>query len=164
MIVIADTTPINYLVLLSKTEVLRRLYGRVIIPAAVIAELKAHAAPPEVRCWASAPPPWLEVRQVLAPSESALAPLDEGEREAIVLAEQLRADVLLMDDLGGPREAGRRRLNVTGTLTVLFIAAERGFLDDFPATLQELRRTGFRASPQLIRFFLDRYSKSRDKV
>lgn len=161
MIVIADTTPINHLVLLDSAETLKQLYGRVIVPAAVLAELRVQAAPPEVRHWAERPPSWLEVRQVIVPSDRALAVLDAGEREAIALAQQLQAEVLLMDDLGGRREAQRRHLRVTGTLTVLFLAAERGLLDDFPATLQRLQQTGFRASPKLIQFFLDRYSELR---
>jgi hypothetical protein len=44
---------------------------------------------------------------------------------------------------------------------VLFLAAQRGLLEDFPATLLQLQETGFRASPELIQFFLDRYSKLR---
>jgi len=164
MIVIADTTPINHLVLLGKTEILRQRYGRVIIPGAVIDKLSTPSAPHDVSRWAANPPLWLEIRQAVPPIDSALAALGEGERQAIALAEQLSADVLLMDDLGGRREAQRRRLKVTGTLTVLFLAAERGFLDDFAGTLQKLQRTGFRASPQLIRLFLDRYSKSREKM
>jgi hypothetical protein len=46
MIVIADTTPINYLLLLGRAEALQQLYGRVIVPAAVLAELQVQAAPP----------------------------------------------------------------------------------------------------------------------
>jgi predicted nucleic acid-binding protein len=158
MTVIADTTPVNHLVLLRRADHLRKLYGRVIVPAAVLAELGAEAAPAPVRQWAASPPSWLKVRRVTVPPDRFLAALDPGEREAIVLAEYLHADVLLMDDLGGRREAERRHLNVTGTLTVLFLAAERGLLDDFPATLQQLQQTGFRASSRLLKMFLDRYS------
>lgn len=127
----------------------------------MLAELQVPAAPPEVRHWAERPPLWLEVRQAAVPPDHALALPDAGGREAIALAEQLHADVLLMDDLGGRQEAQRRHLKVTGTLTVLFLAAERGLVQDFPATLKQLQETGFRASPELIQFFLDRYSRLR---
>jgi predicted nucleic acid-binding protein len=161
MIVIADTTPINHLVLLGKEAILHELYGRVMVPAAVLAELRVQAAPPAVRHWIANPPAWLEVRRLSSAFDSSLPTLDAGEREAILLAEELRADLLLMDDLGGRREAQRRRIKVAGTLTVLLLGTERGLIEDFPVTLQQLQETGFRASPKLIEFFLDRYAEWR---
>ena len=49
MIVVSDTTPLNYLVLVSKQDILPLLFGRVIVPEAVMRELQVAAAPPEVR-------------------------------------------------------------------------------------------------------------------
>jgi len=49
MIVVSDTTPLNYLVLVGKQDILRLLFGQVIVPEAVMRELQAAAAPPEVR-------------------------------------------------------------------------------------------------------------------
>lgn len=51
MIVIADTTPINYLVLIGEIEILPMLYGQIFVPTAVFEELKAEAAPHEVKIW-----------------------------------------------------------------------------------------------------------------
>ena len=53
MIVIADTTPLNYLVLIDQSNLLPRLYGRVLIPSAVYQELQAEGAPASVRDWAA---------------------------------------------------------------------------------------------------------------
>lgn len=61
-----------------------------------------------------------------------------------------------MDDLGGRKEAARRNLNIAGTLTVLYLGAGRGLVEDFPVTLKQLVATGFRASPEIIQLFLDR--------
>jgi len=74
---------------------------------------------------------WRSTRTAL-PADPSLAHLDAGEHDAIILAQNLKADLLLMDDLGGRREAVRRNLKITGTLTVLYIAAGRGLIEDFP--------------------------------
>jgi predicted nucleic acid-binding protein len=97
MIVIADASPLHYLVLLEHAEVLRYLYGRVIIPKAVVEELQAKKAPSVVREWITNPP-WLQIQQITVPPDPALAELVPGEREAIVLAEALRADALIIDE------------------------------------------------------------------
>lgn len=106
MIVVADTSPLNYLVLIGHVDLLPRMYGRVVVPEGVATELVDPGSPPEVRSWASTRPIWLEVRRVDVPAGSGLDAVDAGEAEAIVLAEELRPDVLLMiDDRDGRREA-----------------------------------------------------------
>lgn len=160
MIVISDTTPINYLVLLQQAEALHELYGRVIVPQAVFDELQHERTPAVVKEWIAQRPSWVEVRQVSAPSDTALEKLDEGEREAIILAEQLRADALIMDERDGAREAERRNLRVTGTLGVLDEAAARGLLN-LPEVIERLRHTSFRASPALLHTLLERHAKRK---
>ena len=98
MIVIADTTPLHYLVLLNYADILRELYGRVIIPEAVFRELQVDRTPARVKQWIASRPDWLEVRRASVPHDLALIELDPGEREAIALAENLRADALILDD------------------------------------------------------------------
>jgi len=159
MIVIADATPLNHLILINQASILEALYGRVIVPSAVLSELQAQAAPPKVMAWISHRPDWLEVDPRVFPADPSLAHLDPGERDAIILAVNLGAELLLMDDLGGRQEAARRNLRITGTLTVLYLAAGRGLVEDFPATLQQLLRTGFRASPEIVQMFLDRHAQ-----
>ena len=86
MIVVADTSPLNYLIRLGHPDVLREIYGRVVVPYAVLIEMQHPEAPEEVRAWASAPPAWLEAIQVRQLDESLAAELGAGEREAISLA------------------------------------------------------------------------------
>jgi predicted nucleic acid-binding protein len=81
--------------------------------------------------------------------------LDPGEREAILLAQELQADLLLMDDRQGRQEAQRRALTVTGTLEVLERAAERGWLD-LPSALTRLQATNFYLPALLVRDLLAR--------
>lgn len=161
MIVIADTTPLNHLILIEQDRLLQALYGRVIVPTAVLSELQSQGAPPRVQAWMRSRPDWLEVNDAVFPADPTLAHLDAGERDAILLAQNLKADVLLMDDLGERQAAARRNLNVSGTLTVLYLGAGRGFVEDFPATLNLLLKSGFRASPEIIQFFLERHAKRK---
>lgn len=102
MVVVADTSPINYLVLIAQIGLLVGLYTRTLIPPAVLAELKHPLAPKPVRDWADNAPRWLEV---LSPKTSLDLPkLDPGETEAIALATEMHADVVLIDEQGGGRK------------------------------------------------------------
>jgi predicted nucleic acid-binding protein len=156
MIVIADTSPLNYLVLIGEAEILQRLYGRVVIPDAVLRELQHFETPTAVSEWIARRPAWLEIERTTIPPDPALRLLGEGEREAITLALQHGPDVLLLIDEGkGRREAQRRKLRTTGTLGVLNDAASRGWVD-LPSAFERLRQTTFRASPSLMQILLDR--------
>ena len=64
MIVVADSGPLHYLILLEQTELLRRFYGQVLVPEPVAGELSAAAAPAVVRDWITKPPNWVDVRPV----------------------------------------------------------------------------------------------------
>jgi predicted nucleic acid-binding protein len=162
MIVIADTTPLNYLVLIDQPNLLPHLYGRVLIPPAVYEELQAEGTPAPVRDWAANHPAWLEVRPVLLPWDIGLDPLDEGEREAIALALEMKADLLIVDDRDARIEASRRKLIVIGTLRVLEDAAQLGLID-LPQALQRLQQTTFRASAKLLQAMRDRDAARKKK-
>jgi predicted nucleic acid-binding protein len=157
MIVIADTSPLHYLILLELADVLQHLYGRVIIPEAVVSELQAQKTPAAVRRWIISPPEMAAKRQIAVPPDPALAELDPGEREAIALAETLRADALIIDEKMGRREAERRKLRVIGTVRVLDDAAEARLVD-LPAALPRLLAFGFYLDAKLSQFLLDRDS------
>jgi len=156
MLVVADTSPINYLVLLEHTALLPALYTRVILPPAVVLELRDAEAPTAVRAWIADLPGWCEMRRPASDVDTeALAHLGAGEREAIVLAEELQADFLLIDEKDGRRAALSRALTVTGTLGVLERAAERGLID-LPSTLARLLTTSFRVRDELLQAMLAR--------
>lgn len=155
MIVVADTSPINFLVLIGEQDLLAALFGRVIIPQAVFGELAAAATPSIVRQWLANRPQWIEVRTPTSAPDSALSHLDEGEREAIQLVEELKADLLLVDEKAARRVAAERNLNTSGTLGVLDRAAEKGLVD-FSRAFYKLKQTSFYISPSVEDFFLDR--------
>lgn len=162
MIVIADTSPLHYLILIEHTHVLHALYGRVLIPPAVASELNQERTPEMIRTWLARRPDWLEVRSPKNSLSEILRDLGDGEREAIALAEELGADALLLDDRPARYEAERRHLIVLGTLRVLADAAQHG-LANLRLALTRLRETNFRASPELIQALLDRDAQLKRK-
>jgi predicted nucleic acid-binding protein len=160
-VIVSNTTPINYLVLIDHIAVLPQLYARVIIPQAVLEELQDEGTPVKVKVWVAAHPAWLEVRMVAVPLDASLAVLDVGEREAIGLAQELAADALIIDEPAGRVAAQRQGVRVIGTLRVLYDAAAAG-LCDLAQAYKRLQHTTFRAHPDLYRAFLDMHSQRRD--
>src|SRR5579863_3198265 len=155
MIVIADSSPLRYLILIGRVEILRDLFRQIVVPASVIGELAHPNSPAPVHAWIVNPPEWLILRVPQSVDKSLSGRLGAGESEAIAIAEELGADALLTDDNAARKEAERRRIPVQGTLGVLDLAAQIG-LADLPAALADLSATNFRASRKLIQFFLDR--------
>ena len=152
MIVVADTSPINYLVQIGEPDLLHRLYREVIVPAAVVRELRAAKTPEVVRAWIEQAPFWVRIADPVELLEG-LSFLDAGEHQAISLAIRLQADLLLIDEQTGRREARRLNLGVTGTLGVLKASAEAGYLN-LANALERLSRTNFFISEQLKRAIL----------
>jgi len=148
MIVVADTSPLNYLVTTGYDHLLPKLFGGILIPPAVFEELSDPNAPEPVRQWIGNLPEWIEIRPaigVVLPIEK----LGKGEAEGIALAEAIKADLILIDDAEAREEAERRNLTVTGTLGVLRLAALQGMIDISKA-IASLLSTSFYVSPRLV--------------
>ncbi|HLN03633.1 MAG TPA: hypothetical protein VK335_30380 [Bryobacteraceae bacterium] len=135
------------------------LYGRVLIPAAVADELNHESTPEVVRAWLSGCPSWLEIRQPTQTLEPKVD-LDRGEQEAIALAEEVAADLLLVDEWDARIEAERRHLRVVGTLRVLADGASRG-LTDLEEAFERLRHTNFRVNSELLESLLEEYRRAK---
>jgi predicted nucleic acid-binding protein len=156
MLVVANTSPINYLILMQHELLLPTLYTQVIIPPAVLRERKDPETPEPVRTWVAHPPAWFEVRAPQQPlAEMVFSALGAGEREAIAVAEEVQADFVLIDERDGRRVAQSRALAVIGTLGVLEEAAICGLID-LPRTLARLQTTTFYAAPALFEALLAR--------
>jgi predicted nucleic acid-binding protein len=145
--IVADTTPLNYLVLIQAADILPSLYRRVLIPPAVKVELEHANTPTIVRAWIS---------------QSALAHLDEGEREAIALASELQAALLLMDERDGVTIARQRGLKVIGTLATLDLAAVHGLVD-LRTMFDRLRATTFRSPIRLMVSMLEQDAERKNR-
>src|SRR5947207_8163189 len=139
----------NCLILIEPIDVLPRLYGRIIIPTAVLDELINDGAPGQVTQWAIKLPQWVEVRSTPPTDDMALSFLDQGERCAILLAQAEAEVLLLIDETAGRLEASRRGIRNTGTVGVLR-AASIAQLVDLPSVLARLVATNFRISRPLL--------------
>jgi predicted nucleic acid-binding protein len=148
LIVVADTSPLNYLVQMGRENILQKIYGSVIVPPGVLAELRHAGAPPPVRNWALDLPDWVTVSGEVVLDPTLPEVLGRGESEAISLALELGAAFILLDDNAGRKAAKRRQLLPAGTLAILIRAAELELLDIREAT-GELRSLGFRMSAEL---------------
>jgi predicted nucleic acid-binding protein len=138
-VVVSDTTPLNYLILIGEIRILPLLFEKVFVPPAVIQELKHPRAPVAVSLWASALPTWVEIR---APRTELELRVGKGENEAISLALELPAATLLVDDMKAKTEAESRGLVTLGTLAVLDLADGAGLMN-FETAVAHLRATSF---------------------
>lgn len=142
IVVVADTSPLNYLIQIDSDHVLPALYEHVLVPSAVVGELGHPASLVAVRAWLTRMPSWLEVREVAEAADARLTRLGLGERQAIQLAKQEHAGLLLMDEKLGVRIAREQGLAVSGTLGVLVQAANRKLID-LEQALRVLQATDF---------------------
>lgn len=156
MIVVTDTSPLNYLVIVRAESILPAIYDRVVAPPATIREMLHSAAPVAVRLWASSPPEWLEV--VVPGIIDETIQLGEGETEAISLAEEIQADALLMDDRQAIAAAVRRGHRITGTLGVLELAAQLELIE-LHEILARLAQTNFRCASSVIEDLRHRHER-----
>ena len=144
MIAVSNTTPLRYLIAIEHEHLLGKLFETVFVPAAVHEELTEARTPENVRRRVLSLPSWYEVRVVQDSQETAFPlPSHRGEREAILLAEMLRPDTILIDEQVGRTIALGRNLPVSGTLGILERADVMGFIADFPQILKQLRTSGF---------------------
>jgi predicted nucleic acid-binding protein len=155
-LVIADTGPVNYLILIGHIDLLPRMFERVVLPSAVQAELSNSLAPPAVQRWMADFPAWLEIAET--PAAAVSTGIHKGEAAAIALAAAMHADLLLIDDRRGARVAKQQGLRVTGTLGLLDLAAERGLVD-FAGAIRALENTSFRRPEALLQALLNKHER-----
>ncbi|MBE2283955.1 MAG: DUF3368 domain-containing protein [Prosthecobacter sp.] len=134
MLVISDTSPLTALLLSRREELLRLVFGRVVIPPAVQSELlKAHRSLPV----------WIEVlKPAQIPQVISDAGLDAGETEAIALALELQPDALLMDERLGRKLAQVHHLRVTGLLGFFVLAKNKGLVAEVAPLIREAQKLG----------------------
>jgi predicted nucleic acid-binding protein len=164
MIAVSNTTPLRYLIAIGQDDLLAKLFKKVFVPTGVHEELTDLRTPEAVRRRVLSLVGWYEVRAVQQTQEATFpVTLHRGEREAILLAEALRADVLLVDEQIGRTIALSRKLPLSGTLGVLERADRMGFVSDFPQILQRLKVSGFFIADSLEQQLLQRHDARRVK-
>jgi predicted nucleic acid-binding protein len=156
MMVVSDASPICYLLLIGEIKLLTQLYCQVLISSVVQRELSHERSPHLVQNWINNPPPWLIIESVNIMSEQDLEALDASEKSAIILAEQRKANLIIIDDGLGRDIARFRGLRVTGLLGVLDEAA-KWKLVDFSQAITFLKTTIFSAAIKLLQSLLQQY-------
>lgn len=147
--VVVNTTPIIALALIGKLDLLRHLYVEVIVPSAVLAEVLA-GEPNRIGVAELHNASWLRVIPPQEPRRAdLLADLDRGEAEVIALAQELRADLVIIDERLARRHAERIGLTLTGTLGVLLKAKEQGLITAIAPLIDRLRHGGIRLSDKV---------------
>lgn len=152
MIIVSDTSSVSALFRVGKLHLLESLFGRIILPQSVWEELKSleHWGYDPLRISNLA---WIEIQSAKdgAMFRKLLNQLDPGEAEAIALAKELNADLLLIDEMKGRQIALSEGLQIVGLLGVLLRAKNQGLLDSYKAVIDELVRvTQFRISTKLL--------------
>lgn len=150
MIVVGDASALIALHQIDGWPLLPRLYGEVHVPDAVWHEVFSAARSPAIL---PAPPAWLlrhatPSRMVAMPE---LDSLDAGEADAIRLARELPADLLLIDEIRGRAVAQRLGLRITGVVGILIDARRRGLIPSLAVALAGLRAHHFWMSDALVR-------------
>ncbi len=164
MIVVSDTTPLISFLKIGHVDLLEKLFGRVLVPQAVYDELTVDMRfEEEVRQIEQST--FIEVRSVKNPESVSVLKratgLDKGESEAIVLADELKADVLLMDEVKGRTVSSEMGIKVMGTIGMLMAAYEKRELTSKEARecIDTLQRAGRHISQKYYQMLLDMLSE-----
>jgi predicted nucleic acid-binding protein len=159
VLVIADSSPLIYLSRIRHLHILPTLFGDVVVPRVVWDEaVGRRASAPGLESLLQAS--WIRV--VDNPAPSADLGLDPGETAAILVAESLHADLLLIDERLGRAVAQERGLAVRGTLGVLVQARQLGVLSKLQPVIDALVGEGFRIAPALVRLALEQVGEGAE--
>ena len=147
--IISNTTPILSLLKIGKLNLLKELYGKVIVPTAVYEEVEKGREKLYYQDLTQID--WLEIHEIGNPDSRAyFLDLDEGEAEVLILAKEQNADLVIMDEIMGRRYAKQLNFNLTGTIGILLKSKEKGLIVSIKNLLTELTKKGTWLSPKLI--------------
>ena len=152
--IVSDSGPIIAFSRIGRMDILRSLFGKIIVPKAVYEELvtagKGKPGAAEVRQSA-----WVQCREVRNPEGMGEFPtsLHKGEREAIVLAHEIGIP-LLIDERRGRRTAATMGVTVIGSLTILAEAHREGIIQDAASLVQDMLNSGYWINPEIVEAFL----------
>ncbi|MGB6094430.1 MAG: DUF3368 domain-containing protein [Moheibacter sp.] len=147
--VVSNTTPIISLLKIKKLTVLKDLYNDIYIPKEVFNELE-NGKDKEFYQEISKVK-WIKVKEIKdKQSLSYFMDLDKGEAETMILANEIGADLVIIDETLGRLYAKKSNLKITGTLGVLLKAKNSGYIEKIKPLLYELKEKGIWLSDKLI--------------
>ena len=147
--VVSNTTPIISLVKIGKLNLLKELYGVISIPNAVYKELEKGKEKPFYQDIKKIE--WIKIVEIKNKQiQSFLFDLDEGEAEAIILAKEMNADLLVLDEKLGRQYAKKLNIKLTGTIGILLKAKDKGLINSVGILLNSLVEQGIWLNPKLV--------------
>jgi hypothetical protein len=139
--VVSNTTPILSLLKLNRIDLLQQLYEQIYIPTAVYKEVEAGKAKGYYKNLSKID--WINIIEIQnKQAVKYFLDLDSGEAEAIVLATELNADLILIDEILGRFYAKHADLKIIGTIGILIKAKKKGLIDELKPLLEELMQKG----------------------
>lgn len=147
--VIVNSTPIIALAKAGKLDVLKAMYGQVIIPEAVFNEVTAKDDSAKAMLLKNND--WIKVKSIKNTAEKIMfrARLHDGEVEVMILARELDADLVVIDDYAARKTAEYIGLTLTGTIGILIKAKQNGYIDEVMPIVQVMEQNGIYYSGQL---------------
>jgi len=142
--VVCNSSVLIALSRIGRLWILERQFGRLTIPLAVYNDIVIKGeGKPGAKDVAEAL--WLQVKEAegISQLEKLSSILHRGEAEAIILAEEINADLIILDDGRARRAAKAIGLNVAGTLAILCIARQKGLISKLKPLLDDLKAAGF---------------------
>jgi predicted nucleic acid-binding protein len=161
MLVVADSSPLIALINIGHIDILPQLFGTVLIPPAVGAELRDAKRHQAIRSFIEGLPPWLIERSPKTMESFPL--LDDGEVAAISLALEMKADLLLIDESLGRKTAAARGIHIAGTIGIIERAADQNLLD-LKDAFDRIKETDFWISHELLDVRLKLYIERKSAV
>jgi hypothetical protein len=152
MIVVSDTTPLIGLASIGRLGLLQILFGEVYIPQAVFDETVTFGRAGSRAKQEVASADWIhvvEIKDRLAVNVL-LDEMDLGEVETIVLASEMNADWVLMDEKKGRRKLTQLNISKIGTLGILLKAKQLNLISDLKSEIDDLQKSGFSISPMIV--------------
>lgn len=157
--VVSNTTPIISLLKLSKLDILKNLYSEINIPYAVFQEVEAGRNKDYYTNLSNLN--WINILEIQdKQAVKYFLDLDSGEAEAVVLATEIKADLIILDEKLGRFHAKHADLKVTGTIGVLIKAKKEGLINELKPLLFELTKKEVWISDKLIYEILKQIGES----
>jgi uncharacterized protein len=147
--VVSNASPLVGLARIGRLDLLRSLFGTILVPTIVWSELTAKESPDTRLLMCAQAEGWL-VLQDQADRQGLPVTLDAGEAEAIALASSLSSSLLLMDEALGRKAARAAGCEVMGTLGVLALAKKKGLVSVVAPLVAQLQASSFRVAPGLV--------------
>jgi predicted nucleic acid-binding protein len=153
--VVVNTTPLIALSHIGQLDILKKMYGEILIPNAVYNELSAK---PDSICKIEVEnsKDWVRIEEIKNQMAKSMykTQLHEGEVEVMILAQEVNADLVIIDDANAKKYAKYLKLPVTGTLGVLIKAKQSGYVDKLKPMLQMMIENGIYISQDLVKLCL----------